>query len=69
MTEKTETWGVWCEVDGRLGYRCAWLKEGGKLAVYATRDEADAEARRLNDRNANNPRASFCYSARSNPRN
>ena len=66
---KTETWGVWCEIDGMLGHRCNWLKNGGKLAIYATRDGAEAEACRLNNRYADHPRASFCYSAHSNPRN
>ena len=59
--------GVWCEVYGMLGHRAAWLKENGEIVRYATREEAEAEAKRSNDSTADNPRASFYYSARALP--
>jgi hypothetical protein len=66
--QATRIWGVWCEVWGGVtGSREAWLKADGKVATFATKEEADAEARDQNNRTANNPRASFRYSARQQP--
>lgn len=61
-----ETWGVWCEVWGGVtGAREAWLKNDGKIAAFATREEAETEARHLNDKMASSrSRASFRYTAR-----
>jgi hypothetical protein len=43
-----------------------WLKADGKLAEYATREEADAEAQRLNKERNSNPyrKADFSYTAK-----
>lgn len=56
---------IWCEVWGGVtGSRAAWLKQNGEIADFATREAAEAEAARLNDRTKDNPRASFSYSVR-----
>jgi hypothetical protein len=59
--------GIWCEVWGGVtGHRAMWLKADGKLAEYATREEADAEAQRLNKERNSNPyrKADFSYTAK-----
>jgi hypothetical protein len=59
-------WGVWCEVwGGIMGSREAWLKNDDKIATFATHEEAEAEARRLNDKMASSRSlALFRYTAR-----
>lgn len=64
----SKTFGIWCEVWGGVtGPREAWLKDNdGLRRVFATRDEAEAEAARLNDKFGRNPnrKAEFSYTAR-----
>jgi hypothetical protein len=58
-----EIWGVWV---GFTGNRTAWLKDNdGLRAGFATREEAEAEAKRLTDRIGSNPdRKAEFYTAR-----
>lgn len=59
--------GIWCEVSGGVtGYRGAWLKSGGELAVFADRAAADAEAAHYNaSQNASPYRtANFSYTVK-----
>jgi hypothetical protein len=59
--------GIWCEVWGGVtGHRCAWLKSNGEQQRFTSRDEAEAEAMRLNEQTNGNPHrtASFRYSVR-----
>ena len=62
----TKDWGVWCEVwGGVIGSHQTWLKVDGKRVEFATREEAEAEARRLMAGPASNPhRKADRYSAR-----
>ena len=60
-------WGVWCEVTGGVtGTRRAWLRHEDALAVYDKREDAEAEAKRLNQTIGSNPnrKAEFLYVAR-----
>ncbi len=58
-------YGVWCEVWGGVtGSREGWLKSMGEIMVFTNRDNAEQEAEHHNKRTANNPRASFRYSAK-----
>lgn len=58
-------YGVWCSVSGgATGDRQGWLRRDGKIVVYRSHGEAQAEARTRNLRTANHPRASFRYEAR-----
>jgi hypothetical protein len=62
-----DAWGVWCEVSGGVtGRREAWLKHEGRVASFATQEEAAAKAahfmRSMNGRP--NAGASFRYTAR-----
>jgi hypothetical protein len=60
-------WGIFCEVWGGItGRRSAWLKSNGKLAVFSSREEAEAEAKLCNDKTNGNPHrtASFAYTVR-----
>lgn len=35
-------YGIWCEVNGRMGYRQNWLKRGdGEIAEFLTNPGAD----------------------------
>jgi hypothetical protein len=55
---------IWCEVWGGVtGHRTAWLKDDIGIATFATREEAEAEAARLNASGNNNPhrKANFSY--------
>lgn len=40
-------WGVWCEVMHGTVTRRQWLKHDDALAVYDKREDAEAEAKRL----------------------
>jgi hypothetical protein len=59
-------YGIWCEVSGGVtGYRAAWMKCDGKRLEFATREEAEKEAR--TQRTAmmhRNSIANFSYTAR-----
>lgn len=48
--ETTDDWGVWCEVDGSMGYRAAWLKNEDGHNWFGTQDEAKAKAAEENRR-------------------
>jgi hypothetical protein len=64
-TKTTATWGVWCEVWGGVtGRRTAWLRHNDTIAEYATREEAEAEARRCMDGLSPYRKAEFRYTAR-----
>jgi hypothetical protein len=66
-SRRTTMWGVWCECWGGVtGNREAWLKSHGTIAQFATRQEAETEAARLNTRANGNPNrtADFRYTAR-----
>jgi hypothetical protein len=54
---------ILCQVSGGVtGTREAWLKRDGVEIVFATADEAEAEANRLREHmNANRSGASFHY--------
>ena len=62
-------WAVWCEVSGGTVTRRAWLKHDEALAVYDKREEAEAEAKRLNQTLGSNPnrKAQFLYTAKPMP--
>lgn len=58
-------WGVWCVVWGGVtGHREAWAKHNGKRVEFATRSEAEAEAKRLRASITGHGLASFSYNAR-----
>jgi hypothetical protein len=63
---RDETFGIWCEVWGGVtGSRAAWMKADGQLVRFGSREAAEAEAARLNERlNGPNARASFNYTVR-----
>ena len=45
----TTKFGVWCQVSGGVtGHRQAWLKSNGVRVEFATQEEAEVEAERLN---------------------
>jgi hypothetical protein len=47
---------ILCEVSGGVtGYRSAYLKRDGKIVEFECRDEAEQEARRLNEKTNGNP--------------
>ncbi len=57
------TYAVWCRVSGGVtGTREAWMKDANGIVRFATKDEAQTEADRLN-KQMNGPysRASFRY--------
>lgn len=57
-------YGIWCEVNGRMGYRQSWLKRDDEVAEFLTKQDAEEEVERLNARMNGNPyrTASFRYS-------
>lgn len=60
-------YGVFCQVSGGVtGYRAAWLKSNGKMQVFASRELAEIEAKRLTEKRMNNTyrTADYHYSAR-----
>lgn len=64
---KPASWGVWCEVWGGVtGRREAWLKQNGKVALFATRGAAAGEAARHMSRQMGAPHrtANYRYSAK-----
>jgi hypothetical protein len=70
MPREKTMFRIWCEVCGGVtGSRAAWLKHNGKIAEFATREEAEAEAAYYNKTANGNPyfasTASFRYTVRS----
>lgn len=56
---------VWCEVWGGVtGPRQAYLKSNGEISEFSTREEAEKEAARLNEKMNGSPHriATFRYS-------
>lgn len=44
-------WGIWAirSPNSVMGYAAAWLKENGSVREFDTQDEAETEAKRLNN--------------------
>jgi hypothetical protein len=65
--EEKKTFRIWCEVWGGVtDRRASWLKSNGGVAQYITREEAEAEAARLNRKMGGNSYSttSFRYSVK-----
>jgi hypothetical protein len=59
---ETKTYRIWCEVNGIMGYREAWLKRNGEIYETVNIDEAHEEAFRLNSTMTTEPTTRFRYS-------
>ena len=65
MTDLKERYGVWCQVSGGVtGPHEAWLKRAGNVITFATREDAEAEAKLIAGKLSRYSTAQFRYSAR-----
>ena len=62
-SEEYSMYNIRCTVDGPMGYREALLRKDSEVIKFSTWNEANIEANRLTEARADNPRASFTYSA------
>jgi len=60
----TQRFGIWCSVQGSLGYREAWLKRDEALVEFNDYSSAHARAEELNKEKMKNPHAIFYYCPR-----
>ena len=54
---------IWCEVQGRMGIRQAWLKVNAKIYQTENKETAETEAKKLNKIMNKNCNSRFSYKA------
>lgn len=59
-----QRFGIWCSVQGSLGYREAWLKSDATRVEFNSYEEALTRASSLNKEKMKNPYAIFYYCPR-----